>query len=309
MSYFKTVKQSIEEAIHNGLVSEESGVLTGYSGEKMVGTLQRLAKNTLTEDTVYLEVGVFQGLTLLSVAKEIGDIKAYGIDNFAFFDREGKNHGIVKDRIDKLGLSNAVIINKDYEDALENLKEELGGKKVGVYFVDGPHDYRSQLMCLALIKPFLAENAVIIVDDCNYRHVRQANRDFLFTNPEFKLAFESYTGVHPLNLTESERTDHRKGWWDGVNVIVKDSKNELAAVYPETFRDRTLYENEHGIHATKHPEVVIFLLKLTNFLAPIVYSFSKLKNKKNLIKGKYKAMNVYADNLVQEKYNDSLPNT
>jgi predicted O-methyltransferase YrrM len=309
MSYFSTIRKSIDDAIENGLMSEETGVLTGYSGEKMVGMLQRLAKNTLTENTVYLEVGVYQGLTLLSVAKEIGDHKAYGIDNFAFFDKEGKNEGIVNNRIEKLGLSNAFIINKDYEDALENLDRELNGKKVGVYFIDGPHDYRSQLMCLALIKPFLAENAVIIVDDANYRHVRQANRDFLFTHPEYKLVFESYTKCHPGNVSEAEIVGHKKEWWDGVNVIVHDKKNELKAVYPPTHRSRALYENEHSIHSTKHPEVVPFLLRLTNFLAPIVYSFSKLKNKKEIIKGKFQSMNVYSEDLPKEKYNDSLLNT
>ncbi|MCB9223364.1 MAG: class I SAM-dependent methyltransferase [Crocinitomicaceae bacterium] len=308
MSYLTTIKRSILESIQDGLLSEETGVLTGLSGEKLVGTLQRLAKNTLTEDTVYLEVGVYQGFTLLSVAKEIGERKAYGIDNFAFFDREGKNFGIVKERIEKLGLTNAFIINKDYEDALENLDKELNGKKVGVYFIDGPHDYRSQLMCLALIKPFLADNAVILVDDSNYRHVRQANRDFLVMHPEFKMVFEAYTSVHPLNLEESARAEHKKGWWDGVNIIVKDPANELTPMYPPTLRDRSLYENDHAVHSTKHPEVVPYAFKLVNWVAPIVYKFSKLKNKKDVIRGKYKAMNVYSEKLVGEKYNDSLPN-
>lgn len=306
MSDHQILVKAIKEASNDGLLSEESGVLTGFSGEKMVGMLQRFSKAILNENSVYLEVGVFKGLTLLSVAKEIGDNKAYGIDNFAFFDKEGVNHGIVKDRMAKLNLTNAHIINRDYEDALEDLDKELGGKKIGVYFIDGPHDYRSQLMCLQLAKPFLADNAVIIIDDCNYRHVRQANRDFLQTHPEYKLLFQSYTKNHPLNLPENKRDVHVKGWWDGVNVIVKDPENKMKAEFPPTFRDRTLYENEHGIHATKHPEVVIFLLKLTNFFAPIVYSFSKLKNKKGVIKGKYKAMNTYSEGLPEDDFNSSI---
>ena len=306
MSDHQSVIKAINEAKEEGLLSEETGVLTGFSGEKMVGMLQRLSKNLLTSDSCYLEVGVFKGLTLLSVAKEIGDNKAYGIDNFAYFDKEGVNHGIVKDRIAKLNLSNAHIINRDYEDALENLEKELDGKKVGVYFIDGPHDYRSQLMCLQLVKPFLADNAAIIIDDCNYRHVRQANRDFLQTHPEYKLMFQSYTNNHPLNLPENKRDTHVKGWWNGVNVIVKDSNNQLKTEFPPTFRERTLYENEHGIHATKHPEVVPFLLRLTNFLSPIVYSFSKLSKKKDVIKGKYKAMNTYSEDLSGDTFNSSV---
>lgn len=300
------IKNAINSSIADGLLSEEKGILTGFSGEKMVGTLQRLSKTFLKPETCYVEVGVFKGLTLLSVAKEIGDIKAYGIDNFAYFDKENKNFNIVKERISKLNLSNVEIINKDYEDALENLQNEIGEKKVGVYFIDGPHDYRSQLMCLALIKPYLAEDAIIIVDDCNYRHVRQANRDFLKTHPEFKLAFQSYTKIHPLNLSENERKNHIKGWWNGVNIIIKDKNNTLETEFPPTFRSRTLYENEHGIHATKHPEVIPFLLKLTNALAPVVYRFSKLSKKKDLIKGKYKEMNTYGDNLPGDTFNQAF---
>ena len=95
-----------------------------------------------------------------------------------FFDPEKKNLSIVEERLTKLQLDNAFIINNDYEDALENLRHTIGDKKIGVYFIDGPHDYRSQLMCLELALPYLHEQAVIIVDDSNYRNVRQANRDF-----------------------------------------------------------------------------------------------------------------------------------
>lgn len=306
MNNLQILKKALDDTLKDGMLNQKNDILTGFSGEKMLGFLQRISKETLTEDSCYLEVGVYQGLTLLSVAKEIAPLQAYGIDNFAYFDKEGKNFGIVKDRIKKLNLSNVNIINKDYEDALENIEFELNGKKVGVYFIDGPHDYRSQLMCLQLIKPHLTENAIIIIDDSNYRHVRQANRDFLKTHPEFKLAFQSYTEVHPLNLPLEQRKENERGWWDGVNVIVKDPNNELDTLYPPTFRQRTLYENEHGIHATMHPEVIPFLFKVTNFLAPIVYKFSKLSKKEHIIKGRFKEMNTYSEGLPQNEYNNAL---
>ncbi|MBK7410887.1 MAG: class I SAM-dependent methyltransferase [Saprospirales bacterium] len=88
----------------------ENDILTGFSGKKLVGTLQRLARQFVTPEQCYLEIGVFQYAT---------------------------------------------VINQDYEDALENLKTHIGEKKVGLFFIDGPHDYRSQLMCLLLIQPFL----------------------------------------------------------------------------------------------------------------------------------------------------------
>ncbi len=298
-AYYKAIKEAVES---EGIITDDK-VLTGFSGHRMVRLLQNVAKARLDENTCYVEVGVFQGLTLLSVAKELDNAQVYGIDNFAFFDREGKNLSIVNERTQKLNLSNVNLINQDYEDALENLSQHIGAKKVGVYFVDGPHDYRSQLMCLELIKPFLADHAIIIIDDCNYRHVRQANRDFLFNNKEFKLMFQSYTRCHPLNLNGEERKEAEKDFWNGVNVIVKDSDNKLKETYPPTHRDRTLYENEHIIQTSKHPDAIVHLLPIANAFGGLLKSLSK---KKAAQPGAFSMMNTYSDELPKNNFNESL---
>ena len=122
-SLLKNIKFAIQEAESQGLKIETEG-LTGYSGKKMVGCLQRLSQLVVDKNNCYLEVGVFQGMTLLSVANALDKAyDAYGIDNFAFFDKDGKNYGIVKERRERLGLDNAKVINLDYEDALNNLSK------------------------------------------------------------------------------------------------------------------------------------------------------------------------------------------
>ncbi len=197
----------IEESEKIGLCDNTlPDILSGFSGEKLVGLMERLAGLYRGDENIcYLEVGVYQGLTLLSVAAANLNIKCYGIDNFAFFDPQGKNIEIIKERQSKLNIANAFLIEKDYEDALESLSEHIKNQKVGVYFIDGPHDYRSQLMCLELVLPYLSNHSVIIVDDSNYSHVRQANRDFLKTHPSLKLIFEAYTSSHPLNMTPEDK--------------------------------------------------------------------------------------------------------
>ena len=252
-SFIQNVTQSIQEASEKGLL-KETPHLSGYSGEKMIGVLQRLAVLNTSEEKAYVEIGVFQGMTLLSVANAVSH-DVYGIDKFAFFDKDNKNQSIINERKKKIGLTNAQLINLDYEDALEDLKKYIGDKKVGLFFVDGPHDYRSQLVCLLFIKPYLADDAIIIVDDSNYRHVRQANRDFLYSHPEFKLIFEAYTECHPQNMTESQvKEEARKGWWNGINVMVRDKDNLVNSMFPPTHRHRGLYENEHSIHSNRFPE-------------------------------------------------------
>ena len=318
----KTMIQQFIKAIQsseiNGLleIPPSFGKLTRFSGSKLLGVLQRFSQLFESkEDTCYLEIGVFQGLTLSLTALSSKNLPCYGIDNFAFFDPEKKNLSIVEERLTKLQLDNAFIINNDYEDALENLRHTIGDKKIGVYFIDGPHDYRSQLMCLELALPYLHEQAVIIVDDSNYRHVRQANRDFLTTHPEFKLLFEAYTPCHPNNMSEHEKEEARNGWWDGVNIIVRDKYKELSPLYPETERSRTLYENEHIVHSSNLGELsprAISLLhylyqgQFVNFIISSLKTFVVLQKNKSKYSNRFKNTNTYSRKLTTSNYN--LPN-
>lgn len=308
---------AIKESETNGLISQNnSNILSGFSGNKLVGALQRLSRLYEEDvDACYLEVGVFQGLTLLSVASACPKLACYGIDNFAYHDPNGENLAIVEQRARKLGVENKFLINQDYEDALESLKQHIYDKKVGLYFVDGPHDYRSQLMCLELALPYLHPDSVIVVDDCNYLHVRQANRDFLVTHPEFKLVFEAYTKCHPKNMDPADEAEARKGWWDGVNIIVKDSQNLLPKMYPPTERSRLLYENEHITHAARLAEITSKTIQLSNHL----YSGKLVKAIKGLVqvyreisrdhekyKERFDDMNTFSYDLPESNFNKIL---
>lgn len=232
------------------LLAPPQEVLSGFSGVKLIAALQRLSALFADKPgSCYLEVGVFQGLTLLSTAYANSNLLCYGIDNFAYFDKDGQNEFIVNQRVTALGLSNTHLINSDYEDALGALGSKIEDCKVGMYFVDGPHDYRSQRVCLDLALPYLDDHAVILIDDSNYVHVRQANYDFLMTNPEFKLIFEAYTPCHPLNMNASSKAIATEGWWNGVNIIARDPENRVPAMFPPTVRDRLLFENDHKLHS------------------------------------------------------------
>ncbi|AGY57854.1 class I SAM-dependent methyltransferase [Gloeobacter kilaueensis] len=305
------VIDAIKAAEAEGLLSADAdGILTGFSGKKLVGALQRIASLFAEQAGVcYLEVGVFQGLTLLSVASACRSLPSYGIDNFAFFDPEGKNLAIIKDRMAQLNVQNAVLINKDYEDALETLSTEIGDRKVALYLVDGPHDYRSQLMCLELVIPYLHQQAVIVVDDSNYRHVRQANRDFLVTHPEFKLAFEAYSACHPVNASAVQQQESRNGWWNGVNIIVRDLEQLLPPMYPPTERDRKLFENEHIVHAAAMaeyaPEAVGLLSRtdVVRFLASAVRLYTQVRNSRLHKNARHNNMNTYSMELPKARYN------
>lgn len=250
-------------AIHGDSLGFAEGA-EGYSGKKLV-TLLKLASEKMLkpQETCYLEIGVFKGLTLLSIGDHLTQkgisASVFGIDNFSQFDTNGENKKTVERGIEKLKLSNTSLINLDYEIALQNLTEHIGKQKIGVFFIDGPHDYRSQLMCLQMALPHLADDCMIIIDDCNYQHVRLSTRDFLICHPEFKLAFEGYTPCHPKNADAEQEKQFRKTWWDGAHVIVRDRNNVLPLQMPEFGTARELSLNEHEFQAYRyahHPRVI-----------------------------------------------------
>jgi hypothetical protein len=257
-AFFRQVIQAISAADCDGLVSDKGrDVLGGLSGRATVGALQRLVGLVEGHDSLcYLEIGVFQGLSLLSVAIEHPGFACFGIDNFSILDPKGENLGIIKDRTKRLNAVNAHLINQDYEAALEALSHHIGNRKVAVFFIDGAHDYRSQLMALLLIRPYLAERAVIVVDDANYFDVRQSTRDFLIAHPEFKMIFEAYSPGHPANLDRATLERHEGGWLNGVNVLVLDHENILPVMLPRVEPlARDLYVNEWLVHRHRYAEL------------------------------------------------------
>lgn len=315
MTSNEQIREAIAKSIEVGPV-EFLADLQGYSGKKLIAALQRVSLASLNKDVCYLEIGVFRGLTLTSVGKVLPkDVSVYGIDNFALFDKEGKNQGIIHDALKKHGVSNAHLINEDYEDALIHLEKHIGNKKVGVYFIDGPHDYRSQLMCLEFARKHLAPGAIIFVDDSNYEHVRQANADFLVSHPEFKLIYENYTEMHPENLADN--TSAREGWWDGINIMIHDPEDKLERKYPPTQRVRIKFENEHMIHAMQSEVLApythymfqsLFTFRFMHFARAFVMYRRKKKmyyKTKMLPKGKFINSNTYSDGL-KEWMNPSL---
>src|SRR5262249_5700570 len=89
------------------------------------------------------------------------------------------------------------------------------GRRVGVYFYDAGLDYCMQPLGLLPVGPFLAERALLVVDDSNEPPVQQANRDFVATHPACRLVPDLPTpgNGHPsfwngLQVLACERTSH-----------------------------------------------------------------------------------------------------
>jgi tetratricopeptide (TPR) repeat protein len=189
-------------------------VLNQVPGMTTTNVMQLLnfAVECMEPDEVYCEVGCYQGSTLIGALLDHPERMAYAIDNFSEFDPVGQNLEKLIDNLSKFGLQDQVYFcNQDFEEFFLELQEINPEDKIGVYLYDGAHDYRSQLIGLLLVKPFLAEKALIIVDDSNMGTVQQANWDFVAANPECNVLLELPT------LGDGSPT-----FWNGIQILSWD---------------------------------------------------------------------------------------
>jgi hypothetical protein len=165
------------------------------------------------------------------------------------------------------------------------------------------------------MKPHLAEYAVIVVDDSNYLHVRQANRDFLTLNPDYKLAFEAYTPCHPRNMNADQLQEARSGWWNGVNIIVHDPLDRLERSLPPVDASRRIFFNDHLVQssasaANSNRAVEIVAQLLRGRLDQAAVAFAKLVRERGTVpaglKGRFPHVNTFSEGLPKTKFNSRL---
>ncbi len=208
--------------------SERFGqVLERVQGMTTANVMQLLnfAVECMDAGEIYCEIGTYQGSTLIGALLGHPERMAYAVDNLSQFDTARKNLDKLRDNLSDFGLEDRVnFCPQDFDEFFLELRELETEEKIGVYFYDGPHDYRSQLLGLLLIKPFLAEKALIIVGDTNWASAVQANWDFMAAHPECELLLDLPT---PANSHPT--------FWNGIQVLSWDW--ERSSNYPaSTFR-------------------------------------------------------------------------
>lgn len=193
-------------------------ILEQVQGMTTANVLQLLnfAVECMEPGEVYCEVGCFQGKTLIGALLNHPERMAYAVDNFSEFDPHGENLDKLTENLAKFGIEEQIFFcEQDFEDFFFGLRDLSVDEKIGVYLYDGAHDYRSQMLGLLLVKPFLAEQALIIIDDSNWSVVKQANWDFIATHPQCQLL---------LDLPTSRDGDST--FWNGIQVLSWDTRQD-----------------------------------------------------------------------------------
>jgi hypothetical protein len=175
--------------------------------------LVNLAASLLEPGESYIEAGTFMGASLIAAARNNEGKDVVGIDDFSFSGVQVKDRTLppgdraqLEANLERFGAQGATVLEGDAHALLRD--GALGDRRVGAYYYDASHSYKSQVAGLQLIEPYLAETALLIVDDSDWEDVGRATRDYLAGQPKARLLFE---------IGGDDRG--QPWWWEGVMVL------------------------------------------------------------------------------------------
>ncbi|HAO11896.1 MAG TPA: hypothetical protein DCQ51_12165, partial [Planktothrix sp. UBA8407] len=148
------------------------------------------AVDDLEDQEIYCQLGVNSFSTLVAALINHPDCMAYVVDSF-YEKNNSSNYEDLVNNLDNLNLTEQVFLfDQDAEEFLLELKTVDFENKIGVFVYDWKKDYRSVLYSLLLIKSFLSDQSLIIIEGVNHPSVQQAIADFLTVNSEFLIEKE-----------------------------------------------------------------------------------------------------------------------
>ena len=155
----------------------------------------------------YVEVGTYRGTSLIAAMVGNDDRDFVAIDNFTM---EGSSREELDSNLAHFGVEPPTIVEGD---AFELVPQGcLADKVVSVYYYDAGHTYEKQLDGLRMVEPWLADRALLIVDDTDWPEVERATRDYCEQQPRARLL-----------VWIPGKDNGYPHWWEGVKVLAWDS--------------------------------------------------------------------------------------
>jgi len=189
-------------------------ICPGLSSAKL-GKILNYASRLLDDKEIYLEIGTFTGFSLISASHQNSFSHFVGIDNFSIagIDTDPKQRQWVKDRLninlDHWAHPNRQVIDGDFREI--NLEE---GTKIGVFYIDGKHTYDELIENFKWGEKYLADQALIVIDDITIPGIGEGIRDWIKDKPEYNEFFRMHT------YHTARAIDHwNPTFWNGLSMI------------------------------------------------------------------------------------------
>jgi Methyltransferase domain len=133
--------------------------------------LLNAAVRSMPGDRAFVNVGVWNGFTMLAAMAGNDEKLCIGVDNFSEF---GGPKKAFLERFTSRRSSRHCFFDQDYVDFFAAGLD----RPLGVYLYDGEHSYENQYRGLMVADPFYADDAVVVVDDTNLDRARDATLRF-----------------------------------------------------------------------------------------------------------------------------------
>ena len=169
-----------------------------------IGAMIHKGISLMPPGQAFVNVGVWNGFTLLVGMINNPNKKCIGIDNFSEFG--GPRENFLK-TFHRYKSEYHHFFDMDYQKYFKEVHQD----PIGFYIYDGPHSYEHQMNGLKLAEPFFADGCIILVDDTNVPHIRQSIDDFIAGSAHrYKILFEQhpYERRHPT-------------FWSGITLFQK----------------------------------------------------------------------------------------
>ena len=188
--------------------------------------LLNLAYAHLDADEAYLEVGTWQGKSLIAAMTGNPPRPTFACDDFSeWFVAKGRRldlEGIVKRNLTRYGLEPRVTF---YREPFQQIfTHEKLPAPIGVYFYDAAHDHASQYAGVKLAEPFLADEAIVVVDDWR---LAPDSQSYAKAGTEQAIA-ESPHDWRLLYELPARFNGDRAMWWNGVAVYAFRARREAS---------------------------------------------------------------------------------
>lgn len=186
----------------------------GLSSAKL-GKILNYACRLLEGNEIYLEIGTFTGYTLVSASHANSIPKFIGIDNFSIagIKTDEQQRLWIRDRLkinlEHFGHPNRKVIDGDFRDvALEE------GTQIGVFYIDGKHDYDEVIANFTWGEKYLADRALIAIDDITIAGVGEGVSDWVKDHPEYQEFFRMN-----IHHNVNDRNHWHPTFWNGLSLV------------------------------------------------------------------------------------------
>jgi hypothetical protein len=156
----------------------------------------------MRSDLAFVNVGVWNGFTLLSGMTNNTGKKCVGIDNFSEF---GGPRESFLERFNHYKSPSHCFYEMDFAEYFRTVHRGM----IGAYLYDGDHSYECQLKGLELAEPFFADDCLVFVDDTNWAEPRSATLEFISRS----------TNSYDILLDKVTCQNRHPTFWNGFMVL------------------------------------------------------------------------------------------